>query len=454
MANKPKNKPMQKKKKNGKKVKTGKKMAQKIHHDVAKQMNSIVPVNYVPRPVKPMKINGKMRKSTSNATFSGTDFISTVTWGVGNVEGDNLISKLINPYMVTGSRLAKLAPLWEMYRFTHVSFQYVNSIGTTSNGQLIHAITRDVDDPVSSGRSNIQMLSSIPNRKEFAPYRPSTCGTKLKNDKWYYTDDNGSDDRLVDQGRYQLAVSVPNTALNSTTTGKLYFSYKIEFRYPTNDQAVPQTYLGVSGDLISSVTTAPFGTDVVVDPQSNLTLYSYNHDGVNSIFGITGLAIGTYFIFTIQMSGTNSSMSLTVTPTGATLQSGYTCGLSSITASVGAQYTNLGITTSDIFYIACHYTGTMSLTYNPTLYVFGLTSVPFLATSSLTKKTITSKLDKLQANYNELFQKLIKLEKQEEKEDLEHEKIVFYVSRKIKIDPNNSVKLDSNHSSGSTTPKF
>lgn len=206
-----------------------------------------------------MTVPAKFTSNGDGARITGCDLIGNVTIQPGqNTVGVILYETLITPYMLPGSRLSNVAPLFQKYRIKRLTFKYITAVGSSTTGQLIDFYDydpsnqfADLEDP-TSGVGNITIASAHTRSCAFSPWQPHTL-TYGSQCPWLFTNDTGEDSRLSQAGQYVLMLAAPTTSSDDAITlGALYMDYDFEFM--KGDAAAIQS--GSSTGPYTAITTA------------------------------------------------------------------------------------------------------------------------------------------------------------------------------------------------------
>jgi hypothetical protein len=156
--------------------------------------------------------------------FSGTERIGKVDApdSTGNFKTQNF---LFSPS--TLAWLAKIAVLYDKYRFTKLNIRYVNFCSTATSGEVNLAFDFDPKDPAPA---NMVQAANMAVYRSTSAFRNVTLPVPVKapsNFVWRYCrDDNVGETRIVDTGK--LHVSTEGFA-SAASPGALYVDYEVEF---------------------------------------------------------------------------------------------------------------------------------------------------------------------------------------------------------------------------------
>lgn len=99
-------------------------------------------------------------RTSNRATIVGADFASTVrTANTANYQP--AASVLLNPAYFQNAMLGSLARTFEKFRFTKIEVQYVPSVPTSTQGQLVLCSSRSVKEPFFDGSSTTFLSKAL-----------------------------------------------------------------------------------------------------------------------------------------------------------------------------------------------------------------------------------------------------------------------------------------------------
>lgn len=229
---------------------------------------------------------GMKSETGFRCSVKGTDFVSAVTAYSTTVAGTPLLTVDISPMSIGVSRLSTLSGLYERYRYKRLTFRYCPTAPSTTAGQLIGYIDRDVKDQLSTPDVNL--------RRAFAHYGEKPVQVWQGGEKpvsWTFSTDSKSPDLYTSQssafsgesdhwtsgGRFVLLAA---TSFSGTTPcGNIFVDYDVDFSYPQ----LENTPIAMKVAMLSSTNSATAGmSDVnsfppsttVLDNNSNLKIYS------------------------------------------------------------------------------------------------------------------------------------------------------------------------------------
>lgn len=238
----------------------------KIGQPSASSKKSTMPVSHVSLSTVPAAYGFSLRmkqptiKRTSNtATIVGADYAGTVFGTLGS-EYSPAASVLLNPIYFNSGMLGSLARTFEKFRFVRAVVQYVPSVPTSTQGQIIMTSTRTVKEPFIASASSTFLSRALSqgNAVAMPVWKDESiaieCGAE-----WSVVDallDGDLDDCIQEE------VQVYATCEATLTTGILILHYEVEFKDPL----------------------FTFHSGLVPCPVSNGTLVTFTDDGaINAI---------------------------------------------------------------------------------------------------------------------------------------------------------------------------
>jgi hypothetical protein len=155
---------------------------------------------------------GKLKDSV---IISGQDYIGSFSTPAGNVPGQSIFNTLINPLsgVFMGTRMEKMAGLYDKFLFTKLRFHTQSSKGTSSDGSYLLAYDRDMaDETPANGEQALKNYYSMAGTRSAAIWEDCTIDCPLSDTQdFYYTNYTGYDGRLTAQGQLYISIltSVP-----------------------------------------------------------------------------------------------------------------------------------------------------------------------------------------------------------------------------------------------------
>mgnify|MGYP003572135097 FL=1 len=290
----------------------------------AKSKKSIIPMSNVSLSTVPAAYGFSLRmkqpiiKRTANtASIVGADYAGTVFGTIGS-EYSPAASVLLNPIYFNSGMLGSLARTFEKFRFVRAVVQYVPSVPTSTQGQVIMTSTRTVKEPfiASSSSTFLSRALSQGNAVAMPVWKDESitieCGTE-----WSVVDallDGDLDDCIQEE------VQVYATCEATLTTGILILHYEVEFKDPL----------------------FTFHSGLVPCPVSNGTLVTFTDDGaINAIsdsFRIAGVTtnmalLGNGAVFRLVFVLGRSALPTGVATWPALLQTGISTAATTTTTT-------------------------------------------------------------------------------------------------------------------------
>jgi len=163
------------------------------------------------------------------AIISGADFASPVRVA-NSANYEPAASVLLNPAYFQNAMLGSMARAYEKFRFRKATLQYIPSVSTNTQGQLIMTCTSTVKEPFLPGDSSTFLSRALSQGNAVAtPLWRETSIDIPVSDSWSIVDtllDGDLDDSI------DTEIQVYATASTAGTAGILLLHYQIEFRDP------------------------------------------------------------------------------------------------------------------------------------------------------------------------------------------------------------------------------
>jgi len=208
----------------------------------------------------------------------GQDFVQQVaTPATGDAPGTTLAEVYISPNELGFSRLAQFAKLYEKFLFTDFKVKWVPAVGTNTNGEILIAPDRDIEDPTpTGGEMALRQFMSWEGAKAFPPWKPEVVNVPLESpETGFYTSPNGSDDREQYQGQVYVATVNPVAVSGGANIGTIWIEYDLLL-------FVPQLEVQPCANQYSSVTVAPQLQDALYAYQPAFTpVRGVNNDNID-----------------------------------------------------------------------------------------------------------------------------------------------------------------------------
>lgn len=229
----------------------------------------------------------KMTRTSTGAVVVGSDFAGN-TFTVNSNAYEPAASILINPSYFQSAMLGNMARVYEKYRFRKISVEYIPSVPTSTQGQLVILSDRTVKNPFLDGGSSSYLSRALSQDNAVAcPLWQRTVFQCETQDIWSLVDPliDGDLDDAIEQEVQVYAFS------NYTgTSGILLLHYEIEFKDPlyTFHSTVVPVPVGL-GSRISMTDDTGVNTtaDLIRLNNANLNLGGL---GIGSIFRMVFVA--------------------------------------------------------------------------------------------------------------------------------------------------------------------
>lgn len=233
----------------------------------------------------------------------GQDYIQQVaTPSSGDQAGRVLAEIYINPQELGISRLSQLSSLYEKYIMTDFKIKWVPALGTSSNGSLIIAPDRDIQDATpAAGEAGLRQFMSFEGAKAFPVWQPTVIDVPLESpDQAYYTSPNGPEDRLSYQGQIYVATVVPVNVGPAVVIGSIYIEYDILLFVPQLEE-FPVYNTSTSTGVVATAADAFLGLAPQSAPSvgqtANLAIAGFRNPGVLSPTTALELTEGLYRLY-------------------------------------------------------------------------------------------------------------------------------------------------------------
>jgi hypothetical protein len=173
--------------------------------------------------------------SDGRVYFKGHDLIGVLTVTDSADESDGILKIPLNPIKLGFEALQLETQLHQQYRFTKFQIHLPPTASTFVNGDCVGWFDRDPNEAAPGGLEGLQR----------AWYKGAQTCTFRKGHTWsmprydslpaLYCQDNGSDERFVDQATFTIEVMNPPSTYTGSSPGKvelsveLWCSYEVEF---------------------------------------------------------------------------------------------------------------------------------------------------------------------------------------------------------------------------------
>lgn len=170
-----------------------------------------------------------VNRTGNTATIIGADYAGSVN-ATANGLYQPASSILLNPIYFNSSMLGSLARAYEKFRFRKASVQYVPSVPTSTQGQVIMTSTRTVKEPFIASSSPTFLSRALSQGNAVAmPVWKDEVITVDCSTEWMVVDaliDSDLDDSIQEE------IQVYATCDSTVVTGILILHYEIEFKDP------------------------------------------------------------------------------------------------------------------------------------------------------------------------------------------------------------------------------
>jgi len=189
------------------------------------------------------KFSIKSSKNGQRSSLQGRDYYSP-GFSVTGVNGQNLLSILINPTQLGIWRLGTEASIWSKYRFTKFSVSMQPGKGTAQDGSLIGFYDPDIQDSPFSDNTLPSTIANLQNANAHRRVRINNLNQarlvwsmpKIKEFPWYFCAPQGQgtlkrDATLIYQARFNLDIDV--APASPVSTGPIVIDWECEFSDPS-----------------------------------------------------------------------------------------------------------------------------------------------------------------------------------------------------------------------------
>jgi len=170
-----------------------------------------------------VKQTSRQKIHTESASEYMGSFTITPTTPIGTTT-----AFFLNPLGMTGSRLQKLASVYQKYRFKKFSLTLQSSSTTAINGLYILGYSSNPDYELPPG-NEINAIYALPGATSANVWRTVTSHAKLINqNKWFEIDADSREIMDTTQGVFFLAIQSP-LSMSTSVSLPIIIDYTIEF---------------------------------------------------------------------------------------------------------------------------------------------------------------------------------------------------------------------------------
>jgi len=190
---------------------------------------------------------------------SGSDFITTLP-ETAFTPGELVYSLDVNP-SVLGQRLAVFAELYEMFWCTKLNIMYEPASSVQNEGSMIGFFEIDVKDTLPAGISAIRFAENHAGASYTNIYMPHVWSKPFQQKRTdMYIERQGSDVRIVNQGRFNLLAQVGIDA--AKLKGSLRIDWEFDLYGPQLRPGTGGMYLRVQDTASASTVLSALGWDL------------------------------------------------------------------------------------------------------------------------------------------------------------------------------------------------
>jgi hypothetical protein len=233
----------------------------------------------------------QIASTSHSAIVNGKDRVGVVT-NRDNMIGQSLITFIINPQILGGERVRRLASTFDNFHFDYLRVHFSQAEGTQVPGEMLGWFEMDpVDSPPENDFGLKIGFAHDDSARTATNYEPQMWTMPRPLSGRYYMENNGStasDKRLTQEGVFNLRTSVPTTLDPNTPVGSLWIEYRITMTKPT----IQRDFVG-SDDVYSAATTNGTGFATMfsqaIDPTvgNDLSIVQpYSNAGTTAVEGL------------------------------------------------------------------------------------------------------------------------------------------------------------------------
>lgn len=170
---------------------------------------------------------GGFRVSNDHVRIVGRDLIGNITCNAAPYT--NVVSQILNPLAIPGSRLAIESTLWTKFRFLWARLVFVTGVGTTSPGNVTYSHLDDPEmtPPPEGTLSYLQSMLSVDGARMEVVWKDATHKWVAKDNKreFYISPDMDGEERFTCQASLLAIQNFNSTAGN--TLGMFFLEWEI-----------------------------------------------------------------------------------------------------------------------------------------------------------------------------------------------------------------------------------
>lgn len=224
------------------------------------------PRNRISAPVAGSSMVRRLPSRIDNMVFNHTELL----YVVAGTTDYGVVAFNINPGLqVVFPWLGQVAPLWDMYNVESMSFRYVPTCSTATNGSVFLGFDYDVYDEAPVDKNAFMMLQEACSGPAWSDCDITLKRQSLMRRRNLYVRTGGlqGDQKTYDLGR--LFVGTIGQASAGTFIGEIYVNYTIRLSIPQQLQVPLSDYFNAQN--VSGQTPAiPFGSAVNPNLNSNV----------------------------------------------------------------------------------------------------------------------------------------------------------------------------------------
>lgn len=270
-------------------------------------------------------------RNGNTAVITGSDFAGSV-YATNTALYEPACSVLLNPIYFNNSMLGNLSRTYEKFRFKRATIQYVPSVPTSTQGQIIMTSTSTVKEPFIAANSSTFLSRALSQGNAVAcPVWKEETIDLPGSSEWFVVDaliDGDLDDCIQEE------VQVYATCESTLTVGILIMHYEIEFKDPLF------TYH-------PTVIPSPVANGTIITLQDDSAINAITDVAILTSPSVTLTGLGQGGIFRLVFQQGRSTL-----PGGVTWANIFRVGTASANSNTNTTlaYTNLSMTSGMVFY--------------------------------------------------------------------------------------------------------
>lgn len=150
---------------------------------------------------------------------------------------------MMNPILLQDSRLARIASVYQKFRFRNLAITVQSSATTATGGLMVLGYCSNPDFEITPNRdSSWKAVMDFPGAQSTNLWRTVTSVAKLQDkNKWYNVDADSAEIMQTTQGYFAISVQSPSTT-TAPISMPVWLDYEVEFTGAAIAQAPSQTF--------------------------------------------------------------------------------------------------------------------------------------------------------------------------------------------------------------------